>query len=76
LADQHEPEELLTELNEICPRCGAELPPSLAHGIGVSDTGNGLPKDQHEERDCPSCGVQLWRAVGGAWVLASETGLE
>ncbi|HVL50355.1 MAG TPA: hypothetical protein VM754_02480 [Actinomycetota bacterium] len=76
MADQHEPEELLTELNEICPRCGAELPPSLAHGIGVSDTGNGLPKDQHEERDCPSCGVQLWRAVGGAWVLASETDLE
>lgn len=66
----------MTELSEVCPRCGADLEPSLAHGIGVNDTGKGPPRDEHEERDCPSCGVRLWRAAGGAWVLASETELE
>jgi ribosomal protein S27AE len=66
----------LTEPHDICPRCGAELPPSIADGIGAGDTGNGLRKVEHEERNCPSCGIELKRAVGGAWFLASETELE
>jgi ribosomal protein S27AE len=68
-------EKVLTEAHDICPRCGAELPPSIADGIGAGDTGNGSRKVEHEERDCPSCGVELRRAVGGAWFLASETEL-
>lgn len=67
----------MTELSEVCPRCGTELEPSVAHGpTPAGDTGNGLRKEQHEERSCPSCGAELWRAVGGAWVLKSETELE
>ncbi|HEX2053941.1 MAG TPA: hypothetical protein VHJ78_09495 [Actinomycetota bacterium] len=66
----------MTELSEVCPRCGADLEPSVAHGPATGDTGNGLRKVQHEERTCPSCGAELWRAVGQAWVLKSETELE
>ena len=70
------PEDELNELSDICPRCGSEIEPSIAQRVGVGDTGNGLPKREHEERNCPSCGAELKRAVGGAWFLASETELD
>lgn len=65
----------MAEIEETCPQCGAEMEPSIAHGIGVGDTGNGTRPVQHEERNCPACGAELKRAVGGAWFLASETEL-
>lgn len=65
----------MPEIEEICPQCGAGIEPSVANRIGVGDTGNGVRRVEHEERDCPACGAELKRAVGGPWFLASETEL-
>jgi ribosomal protein S27AE len=61
--------------NDICPQCGEHIEASIAARIPAGDTGNGTAKVIHEERDCPHCGAELKRTVGGAWVLASETEL-
>lgn len=57
---------------DVCPQCGFALGPSYAYGLGVSDTGNGTARSNHEERDCPNCGSTLRRATGGVWHLATE----
>lgn len=62
-------------VNDTCPQCGEEIEPSIAALIPAGDTGNGTAKVEYEERDCPHCGTELKRAVGGVWVLASETEL-
>lgn len=62
-------------VNDICPQCGVEIEPSIAERIPAGDTGNGVAPVEQEERDCPHCGTELKRTVGGAWVLASETEL-
>lgn len=62
----------MSDPNDICPECGTALAPSLAHGIGVGDTGNGLPRVQYEEQDCPGCGIELKRKLGGPWSRPKE----
>ncbi len=49
--------------------------PRLRSAFPAGDTGNGVARVEHEERDCPHCGTELKRAVGGAWFLATETEL-
>jgi hypothetical protein len=61
--------------NDVCPQCGEKIEPSIAARIPAGDTGNGTARVEHEERNCPHCGTELKRTVGGAWVLASETEL-
>lgn len=59
---------------DLCPACDRHISPSLAFGPGSGDTGNGVPRYEHEERDCPHCGSTLTRLVGGKWRKAGPAG--